>query len=188
MTEEPVDITTYLERAAAGDEAAANELLPIVYDQLRTMARRQFHPQDPGHTLEPTALVHDAYLRLLGGKTPTFERRAHFFGAAARAMRRILIERARKALRDKRGGGRQHVTLDTRAFSPDEQAPELLALEDALKDLEAMDPRKARIVELRYFAGMTIEETAAALKLSKTTVSDEWAFARDWLHAQIRAS
>lgn len=183
------DITLYLERAAAGDEEAANELLPLVYDELRALAHRQFDAGDPGHTLEPTGLVHEAFLRLLGGREPpSFTRRAHFFGAAARAMRRILVERARRSMRDKRGGGRHRLTLDEAIMTPDEQSSEIIALDEALDELRALDPRKSDIVMLRYFAGLTIEQTAQALGISKTTVSDEWSFARDWLHTQIRSS
>ena len=181
------DISLYLERAAAGDPDAARELLPLVYDELRALAHRHFDARDPGHTLEPTGLVHEAFLRLLGGdEPPSFERRAHFFGAAAQAMRRILVERARRSMREKRGGGRDRLTLDDGAMMPDDQAPELVALDEALDELRTMDPRKADIVMLRYFAGLTIEETAEAMGISKTTVSDEWSFARDWLHSQIR--
>lgn len=187
MAEVP-DITLFLERAAAGDPRAAGELLPLVYDELRSLAHRQFHPRDPGHTLEPTGLVHEAFLRLLGGsEPPAFERRAHFFGAAAQAMRRILVERARKAMRDKRAAGRDRLTLDDGVLTPEQQAPEIVALDEALDELRQLDPRKADIVMLRYFAGLTIEDTARALAISKTTVSDEWAFARDWLHTQIKA-
>jgi RNA polymerase sigma factor (TIGR02999 family) len=165
-------------RSEAG---SSMELLPEVYDELRRLARARLAREPAGLTLQPTALVHEAYLRLTAGGDKHWDRRGHFFAAAAIAMRRILVERARRYRRVKRGGGQLRVELDS---DPQALAPELtdiLAIDQALTRLETLDPRKAKIALLRYFAGLTVEETAAAMDLSPATVKNEWAFARVWL-------
>jgi RNA polymerase sigma factor (TIGR02999 family) len=159
----------------------AGELLPEVYDELRKLARSRLARERHAHqTLQPTALVHEAYLRI--SKEPRqWDRRGHFFAAAALAMRRILVERARHYQRIKHGGGAEQIELDEAMLRADPALTEVIAIDEALSQLEASDPRKARIVALRYFAGLSIEETAAALDLSPATVKNEWAFARAWL-------
>lgn len=179
------DLTMLLDAAATGDGTAAERLLPLVYDHLRRLARSRMANERPGHTLDATGLVHEAYLRLVGVEGQRFENRAHFFGAAAIAMRRILVERARERAQLKRGGGRERVPLDE-ALRVDEDDPaQTLALDEAMTRLEARDPRKARVVMLRYFAGLSVEETAEAMGLSETTVKAEWAFARAWLRREL---
>ena len=159
------------------------ELLPQVYDELRRLARARIAREPAGLTLQPTALVHEAYLRLAGdGRDRRWDRRGHFFAAAAIAMRRILVERARHYRRVKHGGEQQRVELDTESPALAPALPDVIAIDQALSRLEKLDPSKAQIVLLRYFAGLTIEETAAAMDLSPATVKNEWAFARAWLH------
>lgn len=168
---------------------SSEELLPEVYDELRRLARARLSREPDGLTLQPTALVHEAYLRLTsgdGGKR--WDRRGHFFAAAAIAMRRILVERARRYGRVKHGGSQHRVELDGDAAAVHVDPAEVLDIDRALTELEALDPRKAQVVALRYFAGLTVEETAAAMQLSPATVKNEWAFARAWLHHALRAS
>lgn len=179
------DLTMLLEAAATGDGTAAERLLPLVYDHLRRLARSRMANERSGHTLEATALVHEAYLRLVGSEGQRFENRAHFFGAAAIAMRRILVERARERAQLKRGGGRERVALDAGLRVDEDDPIQTLALDEAMTRLEARDPRKARVVMLRYFAGLSVEETAEAMDLSETTVKSEWAFARAWLRREL---
>jgi RNA polymerase sigma factor (TIGR02999 family) len=179
------DVTRLLDAAASGDRQAAAAVLPLVYDQLRELAAARLAAEAPGHTLDATALVHEAYLRLVG---PADRRRwadsGHFFAAAAAAMRRILVDHARAKRARKRGGGARREPLEAvPAPEPDE---ELLALDEALGRLAARDPVKARLVELRYFAGLTGEQAAAALGISPTTADRYWAFARAWLQAEVR--
>jgi RNA polymerase sigma factor (TIGR02999 family) len=166
------------------DESGSSaELLPHVYDELRRLARARIAQEPAGLTLQPTALVHEAYLRLAGdGSDRRWDRRGHFFGAAAIAMRRILVERARHYRRIKHGGEQHRVELDNESPGLAPTLPDVLAIDQALTRLEQIDAQKARIVLLRYFAGLTIEETAAAMDLSPATVKNEWAFARSWLH------
>ncbi len=188
-------VTQLIENAAKGDARAASDLLPLIYDELRRLAAANMYKEQgrgAGHTLEPTALVHEAYMRLLGpggDDAATWSSRGHFFGAAAIAMRRILIERARGKGRLKRGGDRTRVDLsdDAVAAAPDTDASSdaLLALDDALTRLEQLDERKARVAMLRYFAGLSIEQTAAALGISPATVKSDWSFARAWLAREI---
>lgn len=178
-------VTELLEAASAGDGRASEELLPLVYDELRRLARSQMDREPSGQTLQATALVHEAYVRLLGGAGVKWNGRGHFFGAAARAMRRILVERARMRGAVKRGGRRERVELDEAAAISDAPATDLIELDSALAVLEREHPRKAEIVMLRYFAGLSIEETAAALGLSPATVKNEWMFARAWLKREL---
>jgi RNA polymerase sigma factor (TIGR02999 family) len=169
--------------AADGEPGSSAELLPQVYDELRRLARSRLAREPAGLTLQPTALVHEAYLRVAGnGADRRWDRRGHFFAAAAIAMRRILVERARHVRRVKHGGEQQRVELDSESPAIAMSLPDVLAIDQALTRLEQLDPNKARIVLLRYFAGLTIEETAAAMELSPATVKNEWAFARAWLH------
>ncbi len=185
------EVTQLLNAAAGGDSRAAEELLPLVYQELRKLAHARMAHEPAGQTLQPTALVHEAYLRLLGSADVKWDGRGHFFGAAARAMRRILVERARSRNRIKRGGDRKRVEfgdqLDVVSADSEQSDEQLVALDSVLEKLEAYDRRKCDVVMLRYFAGLSIEETAASLGLSPATVKNEWAFARAWLHREIGA-
>jgi RNA polymerase sigma factor (TIGR02999 family) len=180
------DVTQILAAIEAGDPKAAAELLPLVYDELRKLAAARMAAETPDHTLQPTALVHEAYLRLVG-TTPDrpWNSRGHFFAAAAEAIRRILVENARRKRREKHGGGRQRVVLDE-TCSPAEAPPDdLLALDEALGRLAALDPTRAELVKLRFFAGLTMPEAAAALGISLATAERYWSFARTWLFAEL---
>jgi RNA polymerase sigma factor (TIGR02999 family) len=182
------EVTRILDAVAAGDLKAADQLLPLVYDELHRLAARELARERPGHSFQPTALVHEAYLRLVGdqGVERLFKDRGHFFAAAARAMRRILIDNARRKQAQKRGGGLQRQDLEgVPAPEPDEN---LLALDEALEKLATQDPFKARLVELRYFAGLTGEQAAVVLGISPTTADRHWAYARAWLRAEISES
>ena len=180
------DVTRLLGAAAAGDRRAAADLLPAVYAELRKLAAARLAADPAGHTLQPTALVHEAYLRLVGGEPADgWNGRGHFFGAAAEAMRRILVERARRRQADKHGGGRARVELpDVPAAAPPD---DLLALDEALTRLERHDPAAAALVKLRYFAGLSHQEAAAALGLSRGAADRLWALARAWLLRQLTA-
>jgi RNA polymerase sigma factor (TIGR02999 family) len=179
------DVTRILSAIDAGDPHAAEELLPLVYEELRKLASHKLAQEKPGQTLEATALVHEAYVRLVGAAEPRLYRdRRHFFAAAATAMRRILVDRARRIGTEKRGGGRRRQPLDELAApQPDD---ELLALNEALNQLTADDPVKARLVELRYFAGLTNDQAADVLRISPSTADRHWAYARAWLQAAVR--
>lgn len=180
------EITQILSRLNGGDQHAASELLPLVYEELRKLAGVRMNSEKAGHTLQPTALVHEAYLRLVGDKdTPRWDNRGHFFASAALAMRRILVERARYHARVKRGGGRQRLELTDDLAVGQADSTDLLALDQALDKLSQFDQRKSQVVMLRYFAGLSIEETAGALGLSPATIKNEWAFARAWLHREM---
>jgi RNA polymerase sigma factor (TIGR02999 family) len=184
------DVTRLMEAAAAGDRQAADALLPLVYEELRKLAAARVAQENPGQTLQATALVHEAYLRLVGapGAGDGFASRGHFFAAAAEAMRRILIDRARQRHSQKRGGDLHRVELDAGALlaAPDDQAADdLLALDHALQQLEREDPAKSRLVKLRYFAGLSIHEAAAALGISVATANRHWVYARSWLYGQL---
>lgn len=178
-----------LERVERGDSRAAAELLPLVYDELRRLAAQKMTRENSGHTLQPTALVHEAWLRLGGDDAPTFQNRAHFFGAAAEAMRRILIEHARRRLAAKRGSGVAVVELDGfELASPAGDDDQLLAVNEALEKLARLDPRKAELVKLRYFVGLNFEAAAAALGIAVPTAKQWWAYARAWLTVEMRGS
>ena len=180
------DVTQLLDAAAAGDPKAAVDLLPLIYEELRKLAAARMAAEAPDHTLQPTALVHEAYLRLVGpGGGPDWNGRGHFFGAAAEAMRRILVEAARRKRRVKHGGGRCRVELDDVTADPDGRSEELLALDEALDALAREDPAKAELVKLRYFAGLTLEEAAACQGVSLATAKRRWAVARAWLYDAI---
>jgi RNA polymerase sigma factor (TIGR02999 family) len=170
-----------------GDPKAAEELLPLVYNELRKLAAHKMAAESPGQTLQPTALVHEAWLRLAGDEGARFANRAHFIASAAEAMRRILIERARSKKRLRRGGDRQRVDLESVTVAMDDPDEIVLAMHEALDRLEKRDPLKARIVKLRYFVGMSHEEIATALGLAEPTVRRHWAFTRSWLYAELKA-
>ena len=181
------DVSQILQAIGQGDPHALGQLLPRVYDELRRLARQQLARERPGQTLDATALVHEAYLRLLGRKEPhSYKDRSHFFAVAAKAMRRILIDNARRKRSQKRGGGRQRQPLE--AVSAPEPDEDLLALDEALDRLAAQDPLKAQLVELRYFGGLTGEQAAEALGISPTTADRHWAYARAWLRTEVRGS
>jgi RNA polymerase sigma factor (TIGR02999 family) len=183
------EFTHILERVEQGDPKAAGELLPIVYDELRRLAAQKMAREAAGHTLQPTALVHEAWLRLGGDDAPTFQNRAHFFGAAAEAMRRILIEHARRRLAAKRGAGVEAVDLDgLEICSPLADDGQLLAVNEALEKLAAVDAQKAELVKLRYFVGMNFEEASTALGIAVPTAKQWWAYARSWLTVEMRNS
>jgi RNA polymerase sigma factor (TIGR02999 family) len=176
------DVTHILSAIERGEPQAAEQLWHLVYDELRQLAGAQMARETPGQTLGATALVHEAYLRLAGGQDQAFANRRHFFAAAAEAMRRILVEAARRKGREKHGGGqrREHADLDT--LNADAPADELLALHDALEQFAAHDPLKARLVELRFFGGLTLAEAAACLNISPSTADRAWRYARAWLY------
>jgi RNA polymerase sigma factor (TIGR02999 family) len=176
------DVTRLLAAAAAEDPEAAADLLPLVYDELRQLAAARLAAKPTGQTLQPTALVHDAYVRLVDvEQAQHWNGRGHFFGAAAEAMRRILVESARRKSRVRHGGGRRRVDLDHLSVADDAPNDDLLALDGALGRLEAEAPEAAAVVKLRYFAGLTAEEAAAALNMSKRTADRHWAYAKAWL-------
>ena len=181
------EVSRILSALEQGDPHAAHQLLPLVYDELRKLAAQKLAQEKPGQTLDATALVHEAYLRLVGGaETQDWDNRRHFFAAAAEAMRRILIDRARARSSRKRGGDRRRVALDgVAAPDPDER---LLALDEALTQLAGADPLAARVVEMHHFAGMTHEQVAAALDLSVYLAREKWTFARAWLKAALGES
>jgi len=180
------DVTRILEAIQAGQPQAASQLLPLVYDELRRLAAAKLAREKPGQTLNATALVHEAYLRLVGQRDEpnSFEDLSHFFAAAAQAMRRILIDNARRKRTGKRGGGLRRQQLEALAVPTADE--ELLALDEALDKLAAKDPIKARLVELRFFGGLSCEQAAAVLGVSPTTADRYWAFARAWLQAEVR--
>ena len=180
-------MTDLLDRVRAGEARAAEDLLPIVYGELRKLARARLARERPGQTLQATALVHEAYLRLVGDADASWENRGHFFAAAAEAMRRILIERARRYAAEKHGGGQNRVTLSEDVASTIGSAEELLALDLALTRLERRDAQMASVVKLRYFAGLEIDETAHALGTSSRTVNRLWTAARAWLMQELTA-
>jgi RNA polymerase sigma factor (TIGR02999 family) len=198
------EVTRVLSQVQRGDREATDRLLAMVYEELRKLARARLSDEPnrgSGMTLQATALVHEAYLRLVGNapkedrsdgaagaKAPTWQGRGHFFGAAALAMRRILVERARYQKRIKHGGGRNRVDVENQDLPQSDanyDRTDLIALDDAITKLEQLDPRKAKVVTLRYFAGLSIDETAGALDLSPATVKNEWTFARAWLHREL---
>ena len=180
------DVTILLNRVGEGDELAAARLVPLVYKELRRMASHYLRHERPGHTLQATALVHEAYLKLAGQPDAKWQNRAHFFAVASQLMRRILVDYARAQHRGKRGGKQQKVSLDEALLVSADRTDELLAVNEALAKLEEMDARQARIVELRYFGGLTMEETAEVLQLSSKTVMREWSMAKAWLYGSLK--
>jgi RNA polymerase sigma factor (TIGR02999 family) len=184
-TDSPRDVTQLLIAWSEGDQEALNRLMPMVYDELRRLAARQMRRETPGHTLQTTALVNEAYCKLIDQKNVRWQSRVHFFSIASQLMRRILIDHARKRASAKRGGGDFKIPMDELALT-EEQAPQLLVLDDALKRLADMDPRKGRIVEMKFFGGLNTEEIAEVEKLSTRTVEREWRKARAWLYSAIQ--
>jgi RNA polymerase sigma-70 factor (ECF subfamily) len=183
---ESADVTALLARASGGDSRAADELLPLVYEKLRTLARELMVQERPDHTLQPTALVHEAYLKLIDQTRAHWRDRAHFFSVAALALRRILVDHARGHERAKRGGGRTKLQLDEGLIAAYEQTVDLLGLDDALARLAQQDAQRARVVELRFFAGLSTDETAAVLNVSTRTVERQWRYARAWLFRELK--
>lgn len=181
----PGEITRLLAEWSGGNESALDLLLPLVYDELRRTASKYMRRENPTHLLQTTALVHEAYLRLVKQRNVPWQTRTQFFAVAAQVMRHILVDHARGVRRAKRGSGAQSVRLDDVAVLSDERADELIAIDCALEHLTAMDPRKGRVVELRYFGGMSVDETAEALKVSSATVAREWRMAKAWLRREI---
>jgi RNA polymerase sigma factor (TIGR02999 family) len=179
------DVTQLLSAIARGDPYAASQLLPLVYEELRRLAARKLAQEQPGQTLNATALVHEAYLRLAGDAARDWDSRGHFFTAAAEAMRRILVESARRKKRRKHGGGRQRVPLDAIAAPAETPCDDLLALNEALSQLAEEDPIKARLVELRFFGGLSVEDAARCLGVSRATADRYWAYARAWLYEKL---
>ena len=187
------EITRVLEAIDRGEPLAASELLPLVYDELRKLAAQKLAQEKPGQTLDPTGLVHEAYLRLVAtgedgapcASDRVWTNRRHFFGAAALAMRRILVENARRKGREKHGGGRRREHADLDALSADGSPEDILALHDALEQFALRDPQKAKLVELRYFGGLTLEQAAACLDISLSSADRAWRYARAWLYAAM---
>lgn len=187
MTIRSDDVTSLLVASSKGDQEALNQLLPLVYDELRRLADRYLHRERADHTLQATALVHEAYLRLIDQRV-SWANRAHFFGVAAEMMRRILIDHARSRQAAKRGSGGIKISLDDVLELTDERAADLIALDDALKALAEFDPQKARVVELRFFGGLSIEETAAVMGLGTATITRQWRLAKAWLYHELSGS
>ncbi len=181
------ELTRILAQAGAGDEGASKRLAELLYDELRALARREMAAERVGHTLEPTALVHEAYLRLMTGENVRFENRAHFFGAAATAIRRVLVEHARGRARIKRGQGRARVEFDPDQLAQPVDDEQLLSLDEELARLAEFAPQQARVVELRFFAGLSIPEVARLMSRSETSVQRDWRVARAWLKGQLEA-
>ena len=185
MATTPPDVTGLLRAWSSGDESALERLVPLVYDELRRLARRYMAGERSGHTLQTTALVNEAYLRLVDARSVRWQNRTHFFAISAQLMRRILVDYARSRQTHKRGGDTIHVDLDEASTVASDRAPDLVALDDALKELASFDERKARVVELRFFGGLSVEETAEVLKVSADTVLRDWRLAKAWLLREI---
>jgi RNA polymerase sigma-70 factor, ECF subfamily len=179
------EVTRLLESWNSGRQEALDELIPLVYQELRRMAKRYMNSQPSKHTLQTTALIHEAYLKLADNRVKNWQNRAHFFAVAAQAMRHILVDHARSHKREKRGGETQFISLEDVAVISNERAAEMVALDEALQNLSGVDERKARVVELRYFGGLSVEETAEVLKVSQNTVNRDWNFAKMWLLREL---
>ena len=186
MDPSAADVTTLLNKLADGDQEAAARLVPLVYDELRRIAAHRLRHERPGHTLEATALVHEAYLKLAGQPNARWQNRAQFFGVASQLMRRILVDYARTQLRIRRGGRQQKVSLDEVLLIALDRTDELLAVHESLSRLEKLDPRQGRIVELRYFGGLSVEEAAQVLGVSPKTVMRDWKIAKAWLYGELK--
>jgi RNA polymerase sigma-70 factor, ECF subfamily len=181
-------VTHLLIELTRGNHAAVDALLPLIYDELRSLAANYLRRERPDHTLQPTALVHEAYLRMVDQTQVNWQNRAHFFGVAAQMMRRILVDHARAHTAEKRGSDFQKLSLDENIDKTVERSAELIALDDALKELAEMDEQKSRIVELRYFGGLTVEETAEAMGISPITVKRHWRITKAWLYGRMNRS
>jgi RNA polymerase sigma factor (TIGR02999 family) len=188
MTAGQHEITKLLKDWSNGDRAALDRLMPLVYDELHRLAHQYMKRERPGHALQTSALINEAYLRLIDQRNPVWENRSHFFGIASRLMRQILVDEARKRNVAKRGGRTVQVSLMEASTTAQEQAANVIALDDALKNLAALDSRQSEIVELRFFGGLSIEETAEVLKVSPGTVMRDWTFARAWLRNEMNRS
>ncbi len=184
----PQRVTQFLQQWSGGDDAALAELTPLVYEELRRLAHHYMEGQRPDHTLQTTALVNEAYLRLADQTNPRWQNRAHFFAVAARAMRQIVVDYARSYQSQKRGGGALKIELDEAALVSPGEAKEIVELHEALEGLAALDSRKAEVVELKYFGGLNYDEIAEVLKVSKITVRRDWEFARAWLHRELHSA
>jgi RNA polymerase sigma factor (TIGR02999 family) len=184
---ESVEVTGLLKAWSAGDQAALDRLVPLVYAELHRMARRQMRNEGAGNTLQTTALVNQAYLRLVDAKNVVWTDRVHFFAVSAQIMRRILVDAARSRVSAKRGGRAPRLNLDEDLDASPQRARELIVLDDSLNALQQMDPRKARVIELRFFGGLSVEETAAVLKISPQSVMRDWKLAKAWLYREIGA-
>ena len=184
----PPDVTGLLCRWSAGDGGALEQLMPLVYQELRGLARQHLQRERGDHTLQPTALVHEAYLRMVDQTRVQWQNRAQFFGVAAQLMRRILVDHARSHIAAKRGGQAEHISLDEAQISPEARAADLLELDAALTELAVVDGRKSRVVELRFFGGLSIDETAEAMGVNSATVRRDWTVAKTWLHHRIRSN
>ena len=180
-------VTDLLVQWSQGHDAALAELTPLVYEELRRVAHHHLSGQRPDHTLQTTALVNEAYLRLADQTNPRWQNRAHFFAVAARAMRQILVSYARSQRAEKRGGGALKVDLDEAAFVSPEESKEIVDLHEALEQLSTLDSRKAQVVELKYFGGLNYDEMAEVLKISRVTVRRDWEFAKVWLYTELRS-
>ncbi len=185
MTSSASDVTRLLSAWAKGNDAALEELVPLVYDELRRIARAHWRKQSPGHTLQPTALINEAFVKLIDQREKPFENRAHFFAVASTAMRHVLVNYAKASQAQKRGNGQAGLPLTEVDLAIQKEARDVLALNDALERLQKLDERKSRVVELRYFGGLSIDEIAEALKISAITVSRDWSVARAWLAREI---
>ncbi len=179
------DITQLLREWANGAPSALDTLTPLVYAELRRLAGSYMRSEAPGHTLQPTALVHEAFLRMVARDAPDCQNRSHFYGVASHLMRQILIDHARTRHAGKRGGGKAHISLEENLVVSPEREADLVALDDALERLSALDPRKTQVVELRFFGGLSVEESAEALKVSEVTVRRDWQFAKAWLVREL---
>jgi RNA polymerase sigma factor (TIGR02999 family) len=186
MSEAPGDLTVLLRRLKEGDRAAESEFAVEVYDELRRLAGRYMRNERNNHTLQPTALVHEAFLKLFEYKDVDWQGRGHFFAVASQTMRRILVDHARRVHAGKRGGEREHVSLDSAFLYAQDRGAELIALDEALDRLAELDPRQCRIVELRFFGGLGVEETAEVLGVSERTIKREWSVARAWLYGELK--
>ena len=180
------DVIVLLAELTKGNEEAASRLIPLVYTELRRLASSYMRKERTDHTLQATALVHEAYLKLIEQRAVSWQSRAHFFGISAQIMRRILVDHARGHLRDKRGGGQIEVPLDEAIVFAPQQSSELVKLDQALDRLVQFDPRQAKIVELRFFGGLTVEETAEVMAISPKTVKRDWSIAKAWLHGELK--
>jgi RNA polymerase sigma-70 factor, ECF subfamily len=180
------EVTTLLAAWGKGDSTALNKLVPLVYAELHRIARRLWHQHPQSNTLQPTALINEAYLKLANAESTTYQDRCHFFAVASTAMRQILVNHAKSRLSEKRGGGRAKLSLDEVQQAVDQEAEEIVSLHAALEGLEAVDPRKSKVVEMRYFGGLSIEETAEALGVSIGTVNRDWRLARSWLIREMK--
>jgi RNA polymerase sigma factor (TIGR02999 family) len=183
----PADVTRLLRSWSSGNSSALDQLVPMVYAELQRIADRHLNAEYRAHTLQPTALVHEAFLRLEGGVDISWHDRAHFFAVAAQVMRRVLVDHARSRLAQKRGGGAIAITLDESSKYAESAEPDVLDVDRALEELAALDQRQARIVELRFFGGMSVEETAEALNISPATVKREWTVAKTWIRRRLMA-